>query len=64
VVTHGGVLDCVNRAARGLDFSKPRDVELANAAINRLWWNGASMQIRQWGDVAHLTSDALDEVDR
>ncbi|HXA47189.1 MAG TPA: histidine phosphatase family protein [Burkholderiaceae bacterium] len=64
VVTHGGVLDCLNRAARGLDLSLARDFDIPNAAINRFWWNGSKLQMAQWGDVAHLTSLALDEVDR
>jgi probable phosphoglycerate mutase len=62
IVTHGGVLDCLNRAARGLDLSQPRDFDIPNAGINRLLWNGADMQIRLWADVAHLTRDVLDEV--
>lgn len=64
VVTHGGVLDCLNRAARGVDFSQARDFEIPNAGINRLLWNGRKLRIAQWGDVAHLTSAALDEVAR
>lgn len=64
IVTHGGVLDCLNRAARGLDFSQPRDFEIPNAGINRFRWDGVNMQICQWGDVAHLTSNVLDEVGR
>lgn len=64
VVTHGGVLDCLNRAARGVDFSQARDFEIPNAGINRLLWNGSTLQIAQWGDVAHLTTFALDEVAR
>lgn len=62
VVTHGGVLDCLNRAARGLDFSQPRDFGIPNAGINRMLWNEGQLQISQWGDVAHLASGALDEV--
>jgi len=64
VVTHGGVLDCLNRAARGIDFSQARDFEIPNAGINRLIWSGSKLQIAQWGDVAHLTSASLDEVAR
>jgi probable phosphoglycerate mutase len=64
VVTHGGVLDCFNRAARGMDLSLARDFDIPNAAINRFWWNGNKLQIAQWGDVAHLTSLVLDEVER
>jgi probable phosphoglycerate mutase len=64
VVTHGGVLDCINRAARGADLSLPRDFDIPNAGINRLWWKNGELRIAQWADIAHLTSAALDEVDR
>ncbi|MBV8666251.1 MAG: histidine phosphatase family protein, partial [Burkholderiaceae bacterium] len=61
VVTHGGVLDCINRAARGLDLAQKRDFDIPNAGINRLSWKNGAMQIHQWADVAHLSA-ALDEV--
>jgi probable phosphoglycerate mutase len=64
IVTHGGVLDCLNRSARGLDFSQPRDFEIPNAGISRLRWDGVNMHICQWSEVAHLTRDTLDEVSR
>jgi probable phosphoglycerate mutase len=64
VVTHGGVLDCINRAARGTDLSLPRDFDIPNTGINRLWWKNGELRIAQWGDIAHLTSAALDEVER
>ena len=35
-----------------------------NASINRIMWNATAMQISRWGDVAHLTHIALDEVDK
>jgi probable phosphoglycerate mutase len=63
-VTHGGVLECINRAARGLDFSRARDFDIPNAGINRLRWNGSALEICEWGNVAHLSSEALDEVAR
>jgi probable phosphoglycerate mutase len=64
IVTHGGVLDCLNRAARGIDFSQSRDFDIPNAGINRLVWDGECMRVLQWGDIAHLTSSVLDEVSR
>ena len=62
IVTHGGVLDCLNRAARGVDMSRPRDFDIPNAGINRLQWDGDKLRILQWADVDHLNSDALDEI--
>ncbi|QAU35755.1 histidine phosphatase family protein [Janthinobacterium sp. 17J80-10] len=64
VVSHGGVLECICREARGLGWSAPRDFDIRNASINRLHWNGNTLRVLAWGDVAHLQQDALDEVDR
>jgi probable phosphoglycerate mutase len=64
VVTHGGVLECIYRAATGMPLDKPRDFEIRNASINRLTWDDANLQIIEWGNVAHLSHTALDEVDK
>ncbi len=64
VVTHGGVLDCLYRAAAGKSLTVKRDFDIVNAGINRLTWDGQSLAIAQWGDVAHLAEAALDETDR
>jgi len=62
IVTHGGVLDCLNRAASGADMSRPRDFDIPNAGINRLQWDGENFRILQWADIGHLNVDALDEI--
>lgn len=64
IVTHGGVLDCVHRAAAGKSLSVVRDFDIFNAGINRLCWDGNALHITQWGEVAHLAEAALDETDR
>lgn len=64
VVAHGGVLDCIYRRAKGIALDAPRDFEMLNASINRLVWDGASLQVAVWSDVSHLGSGTLDEVDR
>ena len=64
VVTHGGVLECLYRWSQQSGFGKARDFDIFNASINRLHWDGSQIQIRQWGDISHLRTDALDEVDR
>ncbi len=64
IVTHGGVLDCLYRAAAGKSLSVTRDFDILNAGINRLTWDGQSLAIAQWGDAAHLAEAALDETDR
>ncbi|MDB5761872.1 MAG: histidine phosphatase family protein [Herminiimonas sp.] len=64
VVTHGGVLECVYRAAKAIGFLPARDFDIFNASINRIVWNGAAMQILQWGDIAHLKHEVLDEIEK
>lgn len=64
IVAHGGVLECIYRAAKGVDLASPRDFDIFNASINRMTWDGATMRIIQWSDVAHLTSPVLDEIDK
>jgi probable phosphoglycerate mutase len=64
VVTHGGVLDCIFRAAQGMDLAAPRNFDILNASINRIEWTGAALRVVRWSEVAHLARPALDEVDR
>lgn len=61
-VTHGGVLDCVYRCARGLALDAPRDYPLLNASLNSVLWDEAGRaSIVEWGDVAHLESASADD---
>jgi probable phosphoglycerate mutase len=62
VVTHGGVLDVVYRAARSLPWDAPREHQMLNASINRLSAAASpfAMSVVDWGDVAHL-AQARDE---
>jgi probable phosphoglycerate mutase len=61
VVSHGGILDCLYRAAAGLDLAAPRSWELGNAAINRLLFTGERFTLVGWSDKAHLEGDPLDD---
>jgi probable phosphoglycerate mutase len=63
VVTHGGVLDCVFRAARGMDLATPRNFDILNASINRIEWTGAELRVVRWSEAAHLAGPVMDEVD-
>lgn len=63
MVTHGGVLDCAYRAAKGIDLLQPRDFDILNAGINRFLWDGAALHLVRWGDVAHLSDAVLDEIE-
>jgi probable phosphoglycerate mutase len=64
LVTHGGVLDSLYRAAHAMLLEAPRQHELLNAGINRLTSDGHTLCVAQWGEVGHLESLTLDEVDR
>ncbi len=59
VVAHGGVLDCLYRAATGVDLSAPRSWSIGNATINRLLFNGERLQLVAWSDAGHLEGDVL-----
>jgi len=61
VVSHGGVLDCLYRAATGLGLDAPRSWQLANAAINRVLFTGERFTLVGWSDTAHLEDGTLDD---
>ena len=61
LVTHGGVLDVVNRFVRGLPLDTPRDFTIPNAGLNWLSLVGERWQIDEWAITAHLER-ALDEL--
>jgi probable phosphoglycerate mutase len=61
VVAHGGVMDCLYRAASRAELSSPRTWQLGNASINRLLHTAAGFTLVGWSDTLHLEDDALDE---
>lgn len=63
LVSHGGVLDVLYRAARSLEWHAPREHQMLNAAINRLTTSVTPLvlSIERWGDVAHL-QESRDEL--
>lgn len=56
VVAHGGVLDCIHRAAARIPLQAPRTWQLANATINRLLWTDEGLSLVGWNDAGHLES--------
>lgn len=62
VLTHGGVLDSLYRAAQGMSLQAERNFEIKNAAINRLQWDAEQLRVVQWAQTAHLASLSLDEL--
>ncbi len=63
VVTHGGVLDIVYRAAYGIAWQTPRSHLLPNASINRVRARhpGPAFTVCSWAERQHL-DEPLDEV--
>jgi len=62
LVSHGGVLDCLYRAASRVDLDAPRLWQLDNAAINRMLHTDSGLTLVGWNDVSHLSDLALDDV--
>lgn len=54
VVAHGGVLDCLYRAATGVALDQPRGWSIENASVNRLLCADGRLTLTGWGDVSHL----------
>jgi len=61
LVAHGGVMDCLYRAAVGVDVQAVRTWQLGNAGINRLLFCDGRFTLVGWGDVLHL--DGLEAID-
>ena len=62
VVTHGGVLDVLYRAAARLVLQDARTWQLTNTAVNRLLWSpDGGLSLVGWADVSHLEDASLDE---
>ncbi|WP_231512194.1 histidine phosphatase family protein [Paucibacter sp. KBW04] len=62
IVCHGGVLDCLYRAATGLALDAPRSWALENAAISRLRYDASGFAILAWGLTEHLSGAQRDEL--
>ena len=58
IVTHGGVLDVLSRAATRQGLQAARTWYLPNCGINRLLWTAEGLTLIGWGDTRHL--EALD----
>lgn len=62
LIAHGGVMDCLYRAATQLDLQAKRSWPLGNASINRLLRTEGGLTLIGWGDTRHLDdAAALDE---
>jgi 2,3-bisphosphoglycerate-dependent phosphoglycerate mutase len=59
LVSHGGALDCLYRAALGLALDAPRSWVMGNASINRLLYTGRGFSLVGWNDDGHLHDATL-----
>lgn len=58
VVTHGGVLDALYRAATRVALDAPRTWQVGNASVNRLLASDAGFVVVGWADSLHLDDTA------
>ncbi|MDQ6681319.1 MAG: histidine phosphatase family protein [Pseudomonadota bacterium] len=63
LVAHGGVMDCLYRAATRIELQAPRSWLLGNASINRLLYTPQGFSLVGWSDTGHLEAEPLDEAD-
>lgn len=61
LVAHGGVMDCLYRAASRVALDAPRSWQLVNASINRLLYTPEGFTLIGWNDTYHLEDASLDE---
>ena len=62
VVAHGGVLDCLYRAATRVALDAPRSWQLGNATINRLLATSEGFTLVGWSDDRHLAGLSADDI--
>ena len=61
LVAHGGVMDCLYRAAVRIELDVIRTWQLGNASINRLLYSAEGFSLVGWSDTRHLEDAVLDE---
>ena len=54
IVTHGGVLDMLYRAANDLPLDAERRCAIPNAALNRFSFRNGRFTVLEWGNDGHL----------
>jgi len=61
VVTHGGCIGYLLKAALGLPAHAPRRWSIYNGGLHTFAWLGSEWRMLRWGDIDHLSS-AMDGV--
>ena len=62
VVAHGGVMDCLYRAASGVALDAPRSWQVGNASINRVLYSPQGFTLVGWSDTHHLEGGCQDSL--
>lgn len=62
LVAHGGVLDCLYRAATRVALDAPRSWQLGNATVNRLLATPDGFTLIGWNDDRHLDGLGVDDI--
>lgn len=62
LVAHGGVLDCLHRAATQVALDAPRSWQLGNATVNRLLATPEGFTLVGWNDDRHLAGLSADDI--
>lgn len=62
LVAHGGVLDCLYRAATRVALDAARSWQLGNATINRLLATAEGFTLIGWNDDRHLAGLSADDI--
>ncbi len=57
LLSHGGVLDCLYRAATRVALEAPRSWQIGNAMVNRLLHSEAGFTLVGWADTSHLDEE-------
>ncbi len=60
LVAHGGVMDCLYRAATRVSLQAQRTWQLGNASINRLLYSPEGFALVGWNDCMHLEVPATE----
>lgn len=61
LVAHGGVMDCLYRAAARIELGAARTWQLGNTAVNRLLYTPEGFTLVGWSDTSHLDGAEHDE---
>lgn len=63
LIAHGGVLDCLYRAATQATLEAPRSWQLGNASVNRLLYTDPGFRLVGWNDRSHFETPGSESLE-